>query len=130
MERLRSLALDAQLLTLVERCLAPNKRDRYRDAKELAGEMEHYLSSVEARLRDAEVERAAADARSVSERRARRLTQTLAAVVFGIVLLGGGIYALVERERRGADRLGADVDLAERTDLDLDQAWLCERQAL
>jgi tetratricopeptide (TPR) repeat protein len=62
--RLDGCGADAELLYLARRCLAPDKADRPRHALELAATITLYLAGVQERLRAAEVEQAAAQARS------------------------------------------------------------------
>jgi serine/threonine protein kinase/tetratricopeptide (TPR) repeat protein len=103
--RLDGCGADADLIALARRCLAPDRRRRPRNAGEVVAAMTAYQQSVQARLRQAEVERAAAlaraaaeeqrrhaeEARSTAERQRRRATVALAVCV---VLLVAGIAAV------------------------------------
>jgi serine/threonine-protein kinase len=109
----------AELVALAKDCLAVDPEDRPRDAGALAGRVTAYLAEVQERLKAAELARAAeqaraeearataaaAEARVLAERRARRLTVVLAAAVLGLVMLGGGGGAYLTRQR--AVRLAA-----------------------
>jgi serine/threonine protein kinase len=65
--RLDACGADNDLIELAKHCLMPELTDRPRDAGVLASRITDYLESVEARLRDAEVERAAHAARADAE---------------------------------------------------------------
>ncbi len=91
--RLDACAADAELRDLAKCCLAAEGADRPADAGAVAREVSAYLAAAQERLRRAEVERAAAEARAEevgakahAERRARRLAVALAAAL----LLGPG----------------------------------------
>ncbi len=101
--RLESWPAEAELVALARACLAPRRQDRPRHAGEVAQRLAAYLAGVQERLRKAELQRAAAEARAEEEaqtrrvaeakatveRRARRLTASLAAVL----LLAGSAAA-------------------------------------
>jgi tetratricopeptide (TPR) repeat protein/tRNA A-37 threonylcarbamoyl transferase component Bud32 len=93
-ERLNSCAADPALRDLTLRCLAPERQERPADAGVLARELSSFLAHMQERLRQAEVERAAAEARAAeaaaktkAERRALRLALALTAAV----MIGGGV---------------------------------------
>jgi serine/threonine-protein kinase len=88
--RLDQCGADAELVALCKACLAPRREDRPREAGAVAARMAAYQAAVRERLRRAELERAAAEARAVAERRAQRLTVGLAAVLLLLVTGGGG----------------------------------------
>jgi serine/threonine-protein kinase len=96
--RLDGCGAEAELVRIARACLAAEPAERPRDAGAAAGLVTAYLAGVQERLRTAEVERAAAQAKeaeakakAVAERRARQVTVGLAAsVVLTVVLLGGG----------------------------------------
>jgi serine/threonine-protein kinase len=90
--RLEGCGADAELVQLAQRCLATDPAERPRDAGEVARAVTAHLTSVQERLRQAEVERAAAQARARAERKARRWTVVGAAAVLAVVLLGGGAW--------------------------------------
>jgi serine/threonine-protein kinase len=98
--RLEASGLDPDLLALTRRCLAPTPGGRPAEAGALAKELHAYLASVEERARRLEVAAAEARARATEERKARRLTLALASAVILALLVGGGGYAVLERERR------------------------------
>jgi WD40 repeat protein/serine/threonine protein kinase len=63
--------LDAQLITLAKSCLSKEREQRPGDAGVVAEEVTEYLNGVQQKLRDAEVERARAEAKADTEAKAR-----------------------------------------------------------
>jgi serine/threonine protein kinase len=86
--RLDGCRADADLMALCKECLAPHRAERPRDAGEVAARMAAYQSAVQQRLRQAELERAAAEAREAEQRRRRRMLLTASGVI-ALVLLAG-----------------------------------------
>jgi superkiller protein 3 len=125
--RLEGSGADAELLWLARECLAAEPAGRPRDAGEVAARLTAYRAGVQERLRAAELERAAAQARAdeaqarvaaesrekeaaqalakeerakvLAERKARRRTLWLAAAVSVLLLagVGGGLVWLQQR---------------------------------
>ncbi len=85
--RLDTCRADVALRDLARRCLTPDPQSRPPDAGAVAHAVTAYSASALQRLRQAQVDRAAAEARAAAERRARRLTLALAAAL----LVGAGI---------------------------------------
>ena len=127
--RLDACEADEDLIELTKHCLQLDPVDRPRDAGVLSEKISGYLESVEAKLRDAEVERAAEASRADAEaaqaaaerRRAeaesarageevkrRRTSLALAASVLLLVGLGGGGWLYMERQE--ANRKTAEVE--------------------
>jgi serine/threonine-protein kinase len=92
-ERLGKCGAEPELVRLALACLAPSPADRPADAAAVAGAVRAYLDGVQERLRAAELEKAAAEARTAEERKRRRLAVALAAVIVA-ALLAGGIAAV------------------------------------
>jgi serine/threonine-protein kinase len=91
--RLDRSGADAELVALAKACLAAAPDGRPADAAAVAEAVTAYRVGVEGRLRRAELERAAAQARAEGERKRRRLTAALAlASVVTLLLLGGGAW--------------------------------------
>ena len=109
--RLDAHAAEPELIDLARHCLAPEREDRLRHAGAVAERITGYLSSVQERLRHAELERVKAEARAVEERKRRRLTVALAACILALVTLGGGV-AVWEIQRRQAQLNAVDTTLA------------------
>jgi serine/threonine-protein kinase len=126
--RLDACGADAELVRLAKGCLAPYREDRPRDAGEVAGAVEAYQTGVTERLRRAELERAAAEARAEEEkrtrqvaeakaaveRRARRLTVGLAAAALLLILAGGGGSWWWQHQRAEAEQRQRQTDEAVR----------------
>ena len=94
-ERLDACGADGDLVQLAKACLSAKPADRPRNGAAVAATMTAYLAGVQERLRKAELERAAAEARAEeaqakvrAERRARRMTVAMAAAA--LLLVGGG----------------------------------------
>jgi serine/threonine-protein kinase len=129
--RLQASGADAELLRLARHCLAPAMADRPRDAGAVATGITSHLARVQERLRAAEVEHAAAQARAeeavkkaAAERRARRLQAGLAAVA--VVVLGlagvGGMWWQQQKEKERLARIARQQRAAERAEALMAQA--------
>jgi serine/threonine protein kinase/Flp pilus assembly protein TadD len=110
--RLERCGADAELIALAKDCLAPERQRRPPDAGAVAQRLAMYLAAVQERLRQAELEKAAAQARAEeshatvrAERRARRLTAGLAAAVLLLLGVGGGTawWLQQQEQTRAAD---------------------------
>jgi Flp pilus assembly protein TadD len=141
--RLDGCGADPELIDLCKRCLSPEREARPRNGGEVAAAVSAHLAAVEDRLRRAERDRAAAEAR-VAEQRKRRRWQAAVAVtaVLILALIGLGAWWVdrqaAEREKERAvaaerDRQEAAAALAQAeealeagdlsvTDVDLAQA--------
>lgn len=89
MTRLNNSGADFELIDLTKRCLAAEPWDRPRDAKMVADAAEAYLAATAKRLQRAEQDRAVAEARTIEERKRRRVALALAASVLLTLGLGG-----------------------------------------
>jgi serine/threonine-protein kinase len=129
LSRLDSCGADAELVALARECLSPEMDRRPRDAGEVARQVALYERGVQERLRQAEQQRAAAEARAEeakatarAEQRARRRTVGLVGVVTLALLAGGGAAAWYWQERstrRARAAVEAEAALTEaRTWLD------------
>ncbi len=96
-ERLATCGADPVLIDLTERCLAPAKHIRPRNAEALVKEVDDFLTSQSRKAREAEV----AAARAVQERKARRMTLALAATILLAVVAGGWFLRTSELEAIG-----------------------------
>jgi serine/threonine-protein kinase len=130
--RLDHCGMDAELIALGKRCLAPETWDRPRDARVVAEKVTAYQHSVAERARRAEVDRAAAEARTEearstakAERRARRWLVGLAAAV---LLLAGGLGWLLVQCMAAVQAVEAAVADAEAALQRRD--WTAARAAL
>jgi serine/threonine-protein kinase len=120
LERLAGCQADTELIDLCRRCLAPEREDRPRDARVVAETVAAYLAGVAERLRAAEIERAAVEARVRAERGKRRLTLALAGAVVVVLLLGVGIWVWL-REAAAAEH-AAHLSRVQKTVLVVNQA--------
>jgi serine/threonine-protein kinase len=109
--RLEGCGADGELIGIARDCLALRPEARPRDAGEVAARVTGYRAGVQERLRAAELERTAAEAKAAeagakvrAERRARRLTAGLA--VAGLLLLGlsGGTAWWLQRTQAATER--------------------------
>jgi serine/threonine-protein kinase len=101
--RLEGCGADAELAKLALRCLAFQPLERPAHAGAVADAVTAYRAGVEQRVRQAELERAAAQTRAAEERKRRRLVVVLAAVVLLAVVGGGGFWLRQERKRSDAE---------------------------
>jgi hypothetical protein len=99
---------DADLLALCKTCLTAKADDRYSDATELAHAVAAYRAEVEARLLQAERERAAAE-----ERRKRRFAQRALVASVVLLLLAGGVGAAFASLWRAAETQRDAAEMAE-----------------
>jgi serine/threonine-protein kinase len=104
--RLDGCGADGELVALCKACLARHAADRPRDGGAVAARVAAYRAAVQERLREADLERAAALARAAeakataaAERKARQRTVALA--VAGVLVAAGvGAAAVWEQHRR------------------------------
>ncbi len=127
-ERLAGCGADGELVRLALACLAEAPAERPRDAGVVAEALTAYRAGVEGRLRQAELARAAAQARAAEERKARRLTAAVAALALALVALGWGGWAWLERER-ARQLAGRREDMARAVNGELQEAALWLGQA-
>ncbi len=126
--RLDACDPDEELIGLAKRCLAARAEDRPADGTEVTAAVAAYRAGVDARLRQAEQDAAAAEARAAEERntrreaearadaerargdeqRKRRRVQLAFAGVVAASLAGAGIAAALVIEQRAADELAAE----------------------
>ena len=127
--RLDGCGADPELIDLARRCVSADPLGRPADAAAVAREVTDYLTSVERKLQAAREERAAAEAREqqvratvAAERRARRLTLSLATSLLVLSLVGGGVWWWATRQ--AADRQArAGLALADAEALRDRQQW-------
>jgi serine/threonine-protein kinase len=96
---------DQELIGLTKRCLAAEPWDRPPHAGQVAAEVTAYQQSVTERLRQAELQRAAAQVKVAEEQKRRKLTLALSASVTLTLLVGGGAFVLRERESANRQRI-------------------------
>lgn len=90
--RLERCNADPELRRLAHECLSPLKEDRPRHAGVVAERIQQYQIKVQERLKEAELERAAAQARADEERRRRRLSVALLLTFIVLLACTGGFF--------------------------------------
>jgi serine/threonine-protein kinase len=108
--RLDVCGADVELVRLCKECLLPALEARPADAGMVAGRVTAYQAGVRERLRQAELERTAAQVKAVEERKRRRLAVGLAAAVLSLVVVGGGAGVWLQQQR-AEQRQGVEMAL-------------------
>jgi serine/threonine-protein kinase len=110
--RLSACGADEELVRLCRGCLAARREDRPADAGAVTAGLEAYRAGAAERLRRAELERAAARARALAERRARRWRAGLIGAVMLLLFVGAGVAVWMWQERltREADQARRDAE--------------------
>jgi tRNA A-37 threonylcarbamoyl transferase component Bud32/tetratricopeptide (TPR) repeat protein len=103
--RLNRCAADAGLRDLARRCLSADRSARPADGGAVARAITDYLASSQDRLRQAQLERAAAEARATAERRGRRIAVGLAAAL--LLGIGVAVWQAAVANRAKHDALAA-----------------------
>jgi serine/threonine-protein kinase len=119
--RMAACGADSELVALARDCLNTEIEKRPRDAGVIAERVAAYQRGVQERLRQAEQERAAAQARATEERKRRRLTLMLAAVVLVAVVSGG--WLLQQQRARQQEATGKTMQAVEHARALLKQGW-------
>jgi serine/threonine protein kinase len=86
--RLNNCEADADLIVLCKACLAARREDRPSDAAAVAARIAAYQATVQQRLRQVELERAAAEARAAEQRQRRRIVLAASGVITLVLLAG------------------------------------------
>jgi tetratricopeptide (TPR) repeat protein len=129
---------DAELVRLAKSCLAAEPSARPRDAGEVAARVGAHAAAVQGRLRQAELERGAAQARAeeakttaAAERKARRRTRALATALLALVAVGagGGLWVQHLAAGRQADQARRDAEQRQQVEFALDKASGLRQQA-
>jgi serine/threonine-protein kinase len=139
-DRLTKCGADRELVDLVLACLAFQPAQRPRDAGAVAHLLGTYRAGVQERLRQAELDRTAAQVKVGEERKRRRLQLGLAAAVLGLLALaaGGGWWLDRQQADRRADhqrraeqtRQAAEAALGQATELRRQGRWTDARAGL
>ncbi len=117
---------EPELVALCKQCLAPDREQRPRNAHELVLRMQHHFEQLEQRARAVQIEAAEARVKAAEERRARKLTASLAAsvVVTALVVGGGWYWTRVQRdERERATRDEVESALSAAGTAEVTQDW-------
>jgi tRNA A-37 threonylcarbamoyl transferase component Bud32/tetratricopeptide (TPR) repeat protein len=141
-ERLEACGADAELIALARACLSAEPNDRPEDASVVEKRLTVYLASVEQRLRHAERDRAAAQARAeeavltqkqAEKARRRMLWGVASAGLFLVALLAAGFFFLRDRESRQkhiADTIDTALTAAMSGDLDAAEQTIAEAEGV
>ncbi|MHB1424754.1 MAG: serine/threonine-protein kinase [Gemmataceae bacterium] len=133
--RLGECGADEALTTLCRDCLAMEREGRPRNAAVVAERVTAYQAAVQERLRQAELERVAAEARTqeayarvAAERRARQRLLALAAAALVFLACGVAVAWWMQQVRQAAlaRRLRADqqtLEILEQARQQLDEGW-------
>ena len=100
-DRLKSSDAGDELIAITKLCLGLEPEDRPDDAGILSDRISSYLTSVETRLREAELEGASQAVRLIEERKRRRVTVVLGVVGAAFIALAG-IGAFMMQQNRSA----------------------------
>jgi tetratricopeptide (TPR) repeat protein len=130
--RLEACGTDAELIALARACLSAEPNDRPEDASVVEKRLTDYLASVEERLRQAERDRAAAEARAKEARRRMRWVAASAGLFLSLLLVTA-LFAWRESElhqklladtvdRALTAAMGGDLDAAEQATAQAEQA--------
>ncbi len=101
--RLDACGADADLIALAKRCLSADRDARPPDGRVVATEVAAYRAGVEARLKQAETERAEAVVRE-GEQRKRRRVQVLLIAAVAVLVMGGVSVAWWQTDQDAARR--------------------------
>ncbi len=114
--QLDACGADAELVAVARRCLAAKAADRYADGQQVAEAVAAYRAGVEARLQQAERDRAVSAAEVREQHKRRRVQLALAGVVVLVAVVSGVVANRVQQQRdddlRVAEKQRADDQLA------------------
>ena len=91
--RLDACQADRELIELAKQCLSADANARPADGQEVATTISQYRADVDTRLREAQAEQAATQARMVEQRKRRRVVLLGAGIVTLLLLIGGTAVA-------------------------------------
>jgi serine/threonine-protein kinase len=135
LEAVEASGADAELVRLAKGCLAADPAVRPRDAGAVAAAMAAYLAGVQERLRQSELERAAAQGRAAEERRRRQAQLWLAAAVLALLAVGAGAGLFVQHQdaersaERQANQARREAEQRQRVESALEKAAVMREQA-
>lgn len=123
--RLDQCGADGELIGIAKQCLSADRTARPRHAGALTDALSHYLSGVEARLKQAELAAVEASTQAKEEKKRRRVTMQLAAGILLTVLAGLGVslwqmmramqaeeFAISERDQKEKQKQRAEINEA------------------
>ncbi len=125
--RLDSSGADADLIALAKRCLSPDAADRPPTGQAVADAVANYRSSVEDRLRKAQADRAAGEAKAIEQRKRRRVVRIASGVLAAVLLVGIGVstwqaFRATDAEKATHDQLVLTSAAEAQAQIDRDAA--------
>jgi serine/threonine protein kinase len=130
LQRLQQRGADAALIALCRECLSPERESRPRDAEAVAKRVAKYQAEVQERLRQAELERIAAETRTQEERKGRRRAIAFLLILLTVAVLG--VWQAVRAtfaESTALEHEGRALELARTNEnLAIDKANLAEKE--
>jgi serine/threonine-protein kinase len=121
--RIESCAADPALIRLCLECLTPARDARPANAAEVAKAVHAHIASSEERAQKAELASAEARIRADEARRAHRLTVALGGTIAAALLLGGGSFLWINRERaKHLEQTRASVEAAQDESVEFGRA--------
>jgi Flp pilus assembly protein TadD len=108
---------DPELVGIARRCLAADRADRPADGTAVAALVAAYRAGVEARLRAAERDRAAAETQATEQRKRRKVEVALLAAV-GLMAVGGWWHDRQEARRDKLEQEAAAAAFREQAEAD------------
>ena len=97
--RLDESTADPELIQIAKDCLARRPEDRPANAEVVAQRVSGHLASVEARLKQAELDGIQARTKAAEERKRRRVTMALAASLLAIVGVGATAFSMIQSQK-------------------------------
>lgn len=97
LERLDNCGADAILVDLARECLELEPQDRPGNASQVAERVTDYIETVRKKLRDAELQLAAEEARTIEQRKRRRVSYVLTATILAFATSAAVVWREVSR---------------------------------
>jgi serine/threonine protein kinase len=132
--RLTNSGADGELIALALRCLSANVAERPVDGRAVAAEVATYRAGVEARLKQAETERAEALVREAEQRKRRRTVQVAGGVIAAVLLAGLSVslwqmFRAIDAEGQANENARKAQDESDAKDLALKDEAKARQQA-
>ncbi len=132
--RLDASGADADLIALTKQCLSPEVANRPLTGQAVADAVASYRSGVEDRLRKAETDRAASEAKAVEQRKRRRVVRIAAGALATVLLAGIGVstwqaFRATDAEKATFAQLQLTTDAEAQARIDRDSAVVSEGNA-
>lgn len=109
-KRLEASEAEAALVTVCKTSLSAEATDRFKDAEQLSAEVTKYLEGVQERLKQTELARVEAQARSEEEGRRKKLYLAIAGLM--CVAAVGAVFSVIEIQKKNGHILEKNAELA------------------